>query len=171
MSIHFYKNIWFRLFFKNSYPFLLLFTNVSVIFKHTQYVSFPDIIFFFFFFFFSIASLRSQKLEPLAKTYYFFFLHFSNSYYYLQKQNNQLNDSFERLLILLNNIGVTILLSLTVFLNMVAETMPATSDAVPLLGTTHNKQTMPFQTCSLPPHTNKRTNERTNLFLFPNFPE
>ena len=30
--------------------------------------------------------------------------------------------------------GVTILLSLTVFLNMVAETMPATSDAVPLLG-------------------------------------
>lgn len=32
-------------------------------------------------------------------------------------------------------IGVTILLSLTVFLNMVAETMPATSDAVPLLGT------------------------------------
>jgi len=29
--------------------------------------------------------------------------------------------------------GVTILLSLTVFLNMVAETMPATSDAVPLL--------------------------------------
>lgn len=32
------------------------------------------------------------------------------------------------------NLGVTILLSLTVFLNMVAETMPATSDAVPLLG-------------------------------------
>ncbi|CAD6201497.1 GSCOCG00000297001-RA-CDS [Cotesia congregata] len=31
--------------------------------------------------------------------------------------------------------GVTILLSLTVFLNMVAETMPATSDAVPLLDT------------------------------------
>ena len=31
-------------------------------------------------------------------------------------------------------VGVTILLSLTVFLNMVAETMPATSDAVPLLG-------------------------------------
>lgn len=34
--------------------------------------------------------------------------------------------------------GVTILLSLTVFLNMVAETMPATSDAVPLLGTYFN---------------------------------
>ncbi|KDR22509.1 Neuronal acetylcholine receptor subunit alpha-7, partial [Zootermopsis nevadensis] len=33
---------------------------------------------------------------------------------------------------------VTILLSLTVFLNMVAETMPATSDAVPLLGTYFN---------------------------------
>ncbi|KAF4528357.1 hypothetical protein B566_EDAN006614 [Ephemera danica] len=32
--------------------------------------------------------------------------------------------------------GVTILLSLTVFLNMVAETMPATSDAVPLLDVT-----------------------------------
>lgn len=36
--------------------------------------------------------------------------------------------------------GVTILLSLTVFLNMVAETMPATSDAVPLLGKTLQKQ-------------------------------
>ncbi|KOX71572.1 Neuronal acetylcholine receptor subunit alpha-7 [Melipona quadrifasciata] len=35
-------------------------------------------------------------------------------------------------------LGVTILLSLTVFLNMVAETMPATSDAVPLLGTYFN---------------------------------
>lgn len=36
--------------------------------------------------------------------------------------------------------GVTILLSLTVFLNMVAETMPATSDAVPLLGmAVHNR--------------------------------
>ena len=34
----------------------------------------------------------------------------------------------------MNAPGVTILLSLTVFLNMVAETMPATSDAVPLLG-------------------------------------
>lgn len=34
--------------------------------------------------------------------------------------------------------GVTILLSLTVFLNMVAETMPATSDAVPLLGKYHD---------------------------------
>lgn len=30
------------------------------------------------------------------------------------------------------------MLSLTVFLNMVAETMPATSDAVPLLGTYFN---------------------------------
>ncbi|KAJ9576122.1 hypothetical protein L9F63_007009, partial [Diploptera punctata] len=38
-------------------------------------------------------------------------------------------DSGEKL-----SLGVTILLSLTVFLNMVAETMPATSDAVPLLG-------------------------------------
>lgn len=32
--------------------------------------------------------------------------------------------------------GVTILLSLTVFLNLVAESMPTTSDAVPLIGTT-----------------------------------
>jgi hypothetical protein len=30
--------------------------------------------------------------------------------------------------------GVTILLSLTVFLNLVAEKMPSTSDAVPLIG-------------------------------------
>lgn len=34
------------------------------------------------------------------------------------------------------NAGVTILLSLTVFLNLVAESMPTTSDAVPLIGTT-----------------------------------
>lgn len=32
--------------------------------------------------------------------------------------------------------GVTILLSLTVFLNLVAESMPTTSDAVPLIGNT-----------------------------------
>ncbi|XP_043210127.1 neuronal acetylcholine receptor subunit alpha-7-like isoform X7 [Amphibalanus amphitrite] len=35
-------------------------------------------------------------------------------------------------------LGVTILLSLTVFLNMVAESMPTTSDAVPLIGTYFN---------------------------------
>lgn len=34
--------------------------------------------------------------------------------------------------------GVTILLSLTVFLNLVAESMPTTSDAVPLIGTQIN---------------------------------
>jgi len=34
--------------------------------------------------------------------------------------------------------GVTILLSLTVFSQIVAETMPATSDAVPLLGNPKN---------------------------------
>lgn len=33
--------------------------------------------------------------------------------------------------------GVTILLSLTVFLNLVAETLPQVSDAIPLLGTPH----------------------------------
>ena len=37
--------------------------------------------------------------------------------------------------------GVTILLSLTVFLLLVAETMPPTSDAVPLIG-----EVMPHQT-------------------------
>ncbi|XP_017761053.1 PREDICTED: acetylcholine receptor subunit alpha-type acr-16-like, partial [Eufriesea mexicana] len=35
-------------------------------------------------------------------------------------------------------IGVTILLSLTVFLNLVAETLPQVSDAIPLLGTYFN---------------------------------
>lgn len=35
--------------------------------------------------------------------------------------------------------GVTILLSLTVFLNLVAESMPTTSDAVPLIGTLKKK--------------------------------
>ncbi|XP_059487018.1 neuronal acetylcholine receptor subunit alpha-7 isoform X3 [Neocloeon triangulifer] len=35
-------------------------------------------------------------------------------------------------------LGVTILLSLTVFLNLVAEKMPSTSDAVPLIGTYFN---------------------------------
>lgn len=34
-------------------------------------------------------------------------------------------------------IGVTILLSLTVFLNLVAETLPQVSDAIPLLGREH----------------------------------
>lgn len=37
--------------------------------------------------------------------------------------------------------GVTILLSLTVFLLLVAETMPPTSDAVPLIG-----EVLPHQT-------------------------
>ena len=36
--------------------------------------------------------------------------------------------------------GVTILLSLTVFSQVVAETMPATSDAVPLLGKRERKK-------------------------------
>ncbi|CAG0913226.1 unnamed protein product [Notodromas monacha] len=42
-------------------------------------------------------------------------------------------DSGEKL-----TLGVTILLSLTVFLNMVAEKMPSTSDAIPLIGTYFN---------------------------------
>lgn len=36
--------------------------------------------------------------------------------------------------------GVTILLSLTVFLNLVAESMPTTSDAVPLIGIVEAKK-------------------------------
>lgn len=38
--------------------------------------------------------------------------------------------------------GVTILLSLTVFLNLVAESMPTTSDAVPLIGTPESFNTI-----------------------------
>jgi len=34
---------------------------------------------------------------------------------------------------------ITILLSLTVFLNLVAESMPTTSEAVPLIGRTEQK--------------------------------
>ena len=37
---------------------------------------------------------------------------------------------------MLSHTGVTILLSLTVFMNMVSEIMPRTSDAVPLIGIT-----------------------------------
>ena len=37
----------------------------------------------------------------------------------------------------LSRTGVTILLSLTVFMNMVSEIMPRTSDAVPLIGITY----------------------------------
>jgi hypothetical protein len=39
--------------------------------------------------------------------------------------------------------GVTILLSLTVFSQIVAETMPATSDAVPLLGNPIERKRIP----------------------------
>lgn len=57
--------------------------------------------------------------------------------------------------------GVTILLSLTVFLNLVAESMPTTSDAVPLIGTTPNnkKNIHPFALFYLPiyhPHLPKK---------------
>ena len=41
-------------------------------------------------------------------------------------------------------LGVTILLSLTVFLLLVAETMPPTSDAVPLIGS-FNRHTLTFR--------------------------
>ena len=41
-------------------------------------------------------------------------------------------------------IGVTILLSLTVFLNLVAETLPQVSDAIPLLGREQNIQQKPI---------------------------
>nr|CAI5853039.1 unnamed protein product [Callosobruchus analis] len=44
-------------------------------------------------------------------------------------------DSGEKL-----TLGVTILLSLTVFLNLVAEKIPTTSDAVPLIGTNYLRE-------------------------------
>ena len=46
--------------------------------------------------------------------------------------------------------GVTILLSLTVFLNLVAETLPQVSDAIPLLGS---------------PHTHTHTHRFSSFFL------
>lgn len=42
--------------------------------------------------------------------------------------------------------GVTILLSLTVFLNLVAETLPQVSDAIPLLGTNRFMSDLPVLT-------------------------
>lgn len=42
--------------------------------------------------------------------------------------------------------GVTILLSLTVFLNLVAETLPQVSDAIPLLGTNRSMSDLPVLT-------------------------
>jgi len=45
--------------------------------------------------------------------------------------------------------GVTILLSLTVFLQLVAETMPPTSDAVPLIGTSLSVQLSSNFICSI----------------------
>lgn len=44
--------------------------------------------------------------------------------------------------------GVTILLSLTVFLNLVAETLPQVSDAIPLLGTKRSLSDLPVLTTS-----------------------
>lgn len=44
--------------------------------------------------------------------------------------------------------GVTILLSLTVFLNLVAETLPQVSDAIPLLGTARSLSDLPVLTTS-----------------------
>lgn len=44
--------------------------------------------------------------------------------------------------------GVTILLSLTVFLNLVAETLPQVSDAIPLLGTNRSLSDLPVLTTS-----------------------
>ena len=50
------------------------------------------------------------------------------------------------------SVGVTILLSLTVFLLLVAETMPPTSDAVPLIGeTAHIMRCCPIKSISETP--------------------
>lgn len=62
--------------------------------------------------------------------------------WWCQSQANQLTEQ----LFLLVFSGVTILLSLTVFSQVVAESMPATSDAVPLLGNQdRSKQVLPYQ--------------------------
>lgn len=52
---------------------------------------------------------------------------------YPQKQQ-QTKTKFIESIHSLQYLGVTILLSLTVFLNMVAEAMPSTSESVPLIG-------------------------------------
>lgn len=52
-------------------------------------------------------------------------------------------DSGEKL-----TLGVTILLSLTVFLNLVAETLPQVSDAIPLLGINRSLSDLPVLTTS-----------------------
>lgn len=49
--------------------------------------------------------------------------------------------------------GVTILLSLTVFLNLVAETLPQVSDAIPLLGRASSKYQPASQCLSIYLHT------------------
>lgn len=46
-------------------------------------------------------------------------------------------------------IGVTILLSLTVFLNLVAETLPQVSDAIPLLGREKKNQKLHNNFCHI----------------------
>lgn len=53
----------------------------------------------------------------------------------LSIQTNYVVISIYLLYIFVVTTGVTILLSLTVFLNLVAETLPQVSDAIPLLGT------------------------------------
>lgn len=78
-------------------------------------INISSLSFYYFFFFFSS----------------FFIFYFFLSFLFLLFRNRRVvNVTITFFLIK----GVTILLSLTVFLNMVAETMPATSDAVPLLG-------------------------------------
>lgn len=56
-------------------------------------------------------------------------------YFTLSIQTNYVVISIYLLYIFVVTTGVTILLSLTVFLNLVAETLPQVSDAIPLLGT------------------------------------
>lgn len=55
---------------------------------------------------------------------------------------------FEAVFKLCSVAGVTILLSLTVFLNLVAETLPQVSDAIPLLGTKRSLSDLPVLTTS-----------------------
>ena len=61
-----------------------------------------------------------------------FFLFFN--FYTTNKTTTENRKKRNILCYLLFFAGVTILLSLTVFLNLVAETLPQVSDAIPLLG-------------------------------------
>ena len=75
------------------------------------------------------SSLLLLLIATICITNTYGYLWSGNNFLRKQISNGQLTSRFIS--------GVTILLSLTVFSQVVAETMPATSDAMPLLGKTH----------------------------------